>query len=363
MDEMQSISRDGLVVCASGGKEYTTRDVIEAALFRGEAEPVWMEFLRGVAADDRASEQDLDIADGAIEGAAEEFRYQHDLITAEETERWLADHALTMVDFTDYFHRRYWRTNLDEEIVPQTVDFGPAPAELREMFIAEVILSGTLEPWAIRLMWRLAALATDASENANDERIAKEHRIFLERTKMDAAKSKSWLNRIGCDQDWLDQMLAMEAAYRTQCDAVLTSQSQKKEMATMRLPLTRFAAEMIEVESRDAAKEALFCIREDGMSMQEVATEGRYPYRTVSFLQEDIPEDLQQKFLSVVAGEVLDPLPRGDGFQLYRVTEKIEPRADDPAVRQRIDDRILRRYFSELASKTVQPRLSSLMEG
>jgi len=351
------------VVCACGSKEYCARDVIEAAFFRGEAEQAWPEFLRGLAADDHAVEQDLDLPDGAIEAAAEEFRYQHDLITAEETERWLTDHGLTMEDFTEYFTRHYWRANLEEEVVPQSIDFGTAPAELREIFIADVILSGALHRWATFLMWRLAAAAMDASENADGERIAKERHIFLERTKMAAPKLKSWLDRVGRDEAWLDEMLAIEAAYRAQCTAVLTPQVQTKEMAMMRLPLTRFSAEMIEVESRDAAKEALFCIREDGMSMQEVATEGRYPYRTVSFLQEDIPDDLQQKFLSIVAGELLDPLERGDGFQLYRVTEKIEPRVDDPAVRQRIDDRILRRHFSELASKSVQPRLSSLIEG
>lgn len=363
MADTESVSHGDLIVCASGDREYCARDVIEAAFFRGEAEAVWMEFLRGAAAEDRAVEQELDLPDVAIEGAAEEFRYQHDLITAEETEQWLADRGLTMADFTDYFSRQYWRTNLDEEIEPETVGFAQASTELRETFIAEVILSGLLDRWSVGLMWRLAALATDASEKVDRERTAQELRIFLKRNKMDASELQPWLKRIGRDEEWLDRMLATEAAYRAQCDTVLTSQAQTKEMATMRLPLTRFAAEMIELESRDAAKEALFCIREDGMSMQEVATEGRYPYRTVSFLQEDVPDDLQQKFLSVVAGDVLEPLPRGDGFQLYRVTEKIEPRADDPAVRQRVDDRILRRHFSELASKTVQPRLSSLMEG
>ena len=55
----------------------------------------------------------------------------------------------------------------------------------------------------------------------------------------------------------------------------------------MRLRLTRFEVERIELESHDAAKEALFCVREDGMSMEEVATEGRYPYRRAEFLLED----------------------------------------------------------------------------
>src|ERR1700730_9275679 len=248
MADTESVSHGDLVVCACGSKEYCARDVIEAAFFRGEAEQAWPEFLRGLAADDHAVEQDLDLPDRAIEAAAEEFRYQHDLITAEETERWLTDHGLTMEDFTEYFTRHYWRANLEEEVVPQSIDLGTAPAELREIFIADVILSGALHRWATFLMWRLAAAAMDASENADGERIAKERHIFLERTKMAAPKLKSWLDRVGRDEAWLDEMLAIKAAYRAQCTAVLTPQVQTKEMAMMRLPFPAFSAEMIEVE-------------------------------------------------------------------------------------------------------------------
>src|SRR5437016_14373770 len=83
----------------------------------------------------------------------------------------------------------------------------------------------------------------------------------------------------------------------------------------LRLPLTRFETEVIELESLDAAHEALFCVREDGMSMEEVATEGRYPYRRADFLLEDLPVDAQHRFLSVSAGEVLQPVAHGDGFE------------------------------------------------
>ena len=76
-----------------------------------------------------------------------------------------------------------------------------------------------------------------------------------------------------------------------------------------------------------------FSAREDGMSMEEVATEGRYPYRHPEVLLEEIPEDLQQKFLSVHPGEILEPIARGDGFHLCRIIGKEEPDVDDPIVR------------------------------
>jgi hypothetical protein len=100
-------------------------------------------------------------------------------------------------------------------------------------------------------------------------------------------------------------------------------------------------------------------VREDGMSMEEVATEGRYPFRRVNFLLEDVPIDAQQRFLCVSAGQVLKPIDRGDGFELYRILKKIEPHPDDPRVKARIDQRLLDRHFSELVSKHVQRSLGA----
>jgi len=159
------------------------------------------------------------------------------------------------------------------------------------------------------------------------------------------------------DTSWLDQQLRMESEYRRRSDSLLTPQARQRELTALRLPLTRFEAEVIELESRDAAQEALFCVKEDGMTMQEVATEGRYPFKILSFLQEDLPDDLQQKFLSVSPGEVLDPLSRGDAFELYRITSKTEPQPDDPALQERIDNVLLFRHFSELAARYIEPRL------
>jgi hypothetical protein len=119
--------------------------------------------------------------------------------------------------------------------------------------------------------------------------------------------------------------------------------------------------EVIEVESLDAAHEAIFCVTEDGMSMEEVATEGRYPLRDVSFLLEDLPPDLQQLFMSVSVGELLDPVPHGDGFEVCRVIRKIEPDPEDAAVKQRVEQRLLDRHFSDLASKHVERRLGAIV--
>jgi hypothetical protein len=357
MPSTESVSHDDLIVCACGNQEYKARDAIHAALFRGELESKWTEFLRRVEAERRADEMDMDFDGSALDTAAEGFRYDHDLITAEETEQWLATRGLTLDDFSDYFARQHCASMLSEEVTPGDVDYLSAPIELRQLFAAELILSGDLDWMTTQLIWRLAARS--AAKDSDADAVAEEERRFFDRHQIGSAQLPNWLERLGRDSQWFSEMLAREAAYRQRCETLLVQQARQHELVALRLPLTRFETEMIELESRDAAQEALFCVREDGMSMEEVATEGRYPYRRVVFLLEDIPADLQQRFLSVSAGDVLEPIGRGEGFELCRIIKKIEPHPDDPAVRLRIEQRILDRHFADLSSKYVERRLGA----
>jgi hypothetical protein len=322
MPDLQTTAIESKVVFVSRTDSFTIRHVIDAAHSRSELQPRWEDLLRLVEAEKKADERDLEMDDAVIDTAAEQFRYEHDLITAEETEHWLEERGLTLSDFSDYFVRHYWEDKTDD-LEPEALDYFSAPNELLELLTVELILSGELDRMAKRLSWRVAACRAESP----------------------TVDSKL----IGDDS-------SMEATYRRICDALLTRQARAHEIAALRLPLTRFEVETIEFESLDAAREALLCVRDDGMSMEEVATEGRYPYRHTEVLLEDIPEDLQQKFLSVLPGEILEPISRGDGFHLCRIIDKAEPDVDDPTVRERAEKRILERHFEDLTAKYIQWR-------
>jgi hypothetical protein len=329
------------------------RDAVDAAIFRGECEDKWQKFLRDVAAEQRADELELD--ESAISAAAEEFRYRHDLITAEETEAWLANRGLTFDDFSDYFARQYSAGAVHEGFSPEQIGYASADPELRELFMAELVLSGELEDMTVKLMWRLAARC--AEEEPTLEAIAAEQRKLLHRFKIQQSQLADWLEELGRDSHWLNEMLIIEAAYGTHCGRLLVPEARQRELIGLRLQMTRLEVELIELDSRDAAKEALLCVRQDGMSMEEVATEERYPYRRANFLLEELPDDAQQKYLSVSPGDVLEPIPHGDGFELCRIINKIEPQAGDPDVKSRLDQHLLERHFLELTTKYISRAL------
>jgi hypothetical protein len=356
MSRTESVSPNDVIVCACGTQEYTARDAIDASIFRGELEDQWQKFLRHVAAESRADELELELDESAISAAAEEFRYRHDLVTAEETEAWLANRGLTFDDFSDYFARQYCVGAVDEGFSPEQIAYTSAAPELRDLFVAELVLSGKLEEMTTKLMWRLAARC--AGKEPTSEAIAAEKRKYLHRIGIEPAQVAHWLEEMGRDSQWLNEMLAIETAYATHCDTLLVPEARQRKLMGLRLHLTRFEIEVIELESHNAAKEALFCVREDGMSMEEVATEGRYPYRRAELLLEDLPADAQAKYLSVSQGDLLEPMPRGDGFELCRIIKKVEPRLEDPTVKSRVDQRLLEQHFSDLTTLYTRPRLS-----
>jgi hypothetical protein len=348
----QPALKESTAVFACGGVSYTDRDVIDATLFRGELEPIWRELLRNIECEDQADE--LEIDKGVLDKAAEALRYDHDLITAEETEHWLETRGLTLDDFGEYFARRYWGENWEDEVEPKSIDYVSASEELRDLLRADIILSGEFDKMAKQLSWRVAASFAAKQEDVDPESIATEEKFVFERVGIDGSGLTDWLAGLGRDREWLNEMLRMEAILRRKRDQLLTPRARQSELATLRLPLTRFEVEIVEVESKDAAREASLCVTADGLSMEEVAKEGRYPFRRVELLLQDIDNELQQKFLSVSVGKVLEPLAREDGFQLCRIINKIEPNADDPVLRERIDQSILERHFSQLVANHIQ---------
>src|SRR2546428_4768396 len=218
MPSTESVSHYDLIVCACGDQEYTARDAIEAAIFRGELDATWKKFLHSVAAEKQADELDLEPDESAISGAAETFRYEYDLITAEETEAWLENRGLTFDDFSDYFTRQYYASVL-HGVVPDEVEYASAPSDLRELFVAELILSGELDRMTSELMRRLAARC--AEKDPAPAAIAAEERKFLHRSRIESLQLADWLERLGGQFCAVTEILTIDAAYLTRCDYLL----------------------------------------------------------------------------------------------------------------------------------------------
>jgi hypothetical protein len=349
MPVSQPITRENRVIFSSGDRGFTAKEVVDCAVVRGEIDPMWRDFLRVAECDRLANERELELDDSALDSAAIAFRYKHDLITAEETERWLEDRGVSLAEFSEYFARQYWGRSYSGTVDLPTSSYQTASLEEKELFLVDLTLSGLLDRMAERLSYRVAAQADEARDNKVS--VVEERARLLGAAKIDDLGD--WLAQLGRDEKWLDEILAAEAAYQRRVAEILTEQAFQRELGSMQLNFTRFELETVEVDSRDAAAEVVACVRNDGMEMSEVAEESRFPFHRSDVLLEDIPSEQQQRFLSVKAGALFEPIPRGDAFEVWRVKTRTEPSLQDPIIRARLERRIVDRCFNELLSKHV----------
>src|SRR5437870_11954742 len=212
MPVRQPITREGRVICSSGEGGFTAKDVVDCAVMRGEIDPLWKNFLRVAECDRLANERELELDDSALDSAAIAFRYKHDLITAEETERWLEDRGVSLAEFSDYFARQYWGRSYSGTLDPPKSRYQTASPEEKDLFLVDLILSGSLDRMAERLSYRVAARAADPSDNKAS--VTEERTRFLAAAKIDQADLADWLAQLGRDQEWFDEIVAAEAAYQ-----------------------------------------------------------------------------------------------------------------------------------------------------
>ena len=90
---------------------------------------------------------------------------------------------------------------------------------------------------------------------------------------------------------WVDQLARLRRTFRCTAKGSSRRRSVQRELVTLRCHSRVFEVEVIEFDSHDAAREALLCVSEDSMSMEDVATEGRYPFRHERLVLENIAPD------------------------------------------------------------------------
>lgn len=339
-------------VFAFKGTDVSVGEVLRAALFRNELQAsvdavAWM-----AACEERASEEELEADERDVEAMVERFRVDNDLISADETEAWLDKRGIDADDLQTHFARCLLRDAVGGKVAAVKVGYSSLNPELLRDVKIDLFISGAFSPLAIGLSRRLLAWAA-AGAPPDAEGAGSERARFLERTGIGPGEVPQWLASLGRSQEWLDRMIAIESAYLTKCRAALTPERLSRALAGLRQPLTRLELETVEFDSIDAAREGRLCVRDDGMSLAEVARQSRFPYRRAGVWAFELPEDLRQKLLCAGLGEVQDPALSGGVFNLSCVIGKTEPTLDDPAVRGRVERGILDAYFSELGGGDI----------
>lgn len=328
------------VVLTAGGRSYDWIDVFLSAMWRGEWRPFEHDLLAGLACQAvGADPRGIPPHDRALRAAAEHFRYERSLISADETIAWLERSGLTIESWGDYLLRGILRERWRDQV--DALPGCPASAPVSALDVAvEGICSGTFDRFAGALAGRVAialsgGLAREAA--AGDGAV--------ERTLRDHA---AWLRPLATSDTRarLVTIAQHEHAFDVHARSAITTDALAWQIDRHRLAWTRVDLERLAFASADAAHEAACSARHDQRCLIEIAIDAREPVRDTRDLLERLEPELHQAVISACPGEFVGPITVASHHELVWVLAKRPPDLDDPLVHARAAEAVVEQAVS-----------------
>jgi hypothetical protein len=314
-----------------GHRDVSVADVVTAALYLSEWGGVDQRARAGMAALESS-----DVDEEAVRATAEAFRRPRRLLAAEEMEAWFSRRGLTAGTWM-----RWVRSDVARRAAGGAAAGADAPAVGATALYVEGLCSGAL---ARSAQWLAeVVLAEDAPPSAPSAP-----------RRVDAAALAS----LGVDQDRADQLLDELIARRGALDR-LADRIAGPDAVEARI--RAHPSDWLEVEYRvvlvaddSAAREAILCVRDDGMALEEVAELAGSNVRGERALLAEAPPTLRDHLLSATPGELVGPLGVDDGSAVLLVDRKVAPSPQSAEISRRLRSDLLRSHLDREVSARVR---------
>lgn len=353
----------GRPVFAVGESEYVWGDVLLAAVVWGLWPGVVGRARAGLALLAEAESDEADeseaVTDEEAQEAANEFRYARNLIAAEEMESWLEAWGLDLDSWFQWVVIDLLRSRRDRPSAAGEAE-GITPAEpdedLEAAILAEAACSGFLGRTSYQLAERAAVYERerDAASGAGlDLPEGSAPRVL-------SAADLAWLEPLGRPPaelaSRLGHLASLDAAYERFRSAVADQSQVASRLRTRQTEWTRVSVRILRLETEDAAREALTSVRDDGIDMDEVASDAGVDVAEGTFFLEELDPGVRDRLLAAQKNELLGPLREGEKWSLFLVVEKKLPSLDDPAIADRAERSLLRSALTREVDNRVSWR-------
>lgn len=307
-------------VFSTDSKHFTWADVVRAARAGGSWQDLLASVRDGVVADAHALSADSGPTANEVAAAAAKFRYDRNLIAADDLIKWLASWGIAVPDWEECVRRALSRQLFSSELDALRRSSPADNAAIEAATWPEGVCSGFIERAAGQLGADVA-LALGSGVTA-------------------VARTRADFQRIHA---------AAEAAR----SEALSSEALEREVANHRIEWTALRGWRLDLPNEDMAKEAAMSIRADGCGLADIALACGGVAEEVNVLLTDIEDGLSAQVLAAQEGELIGPLRHGETWVLLSVVRKAPPSLDDPLVRQRARERIIRSTEERAISRCV----------
>ena len=313
------------------GVEFCGIDVTLGAMTSGEWPSFERDLAECLACLSEASKRGQPPSSADLDEAGTAFRYDHELISAEDLQSWLDQSNLSVSDWMQYLEWQVARQSCNATMDEVLDAASPSSADL----IQAALVFGVCSEQFRRLedaLARRVALVPDLGVCLDPSALAA----------FDGAAGRlvhtyaHWLGVCARDaHSAAMRALALQSAADAEAKRLLTGSALTAAIERYRLEWQVIETERVVFASEAEAKEALLCIADEGLSLSEVAQLSKRGIdRRVQFMEE-LAEADADRLMSVGPGTVIGPLAHDDGVALVAVSARSWPSLEDPRVHQR----------------------------
>ena len=271
-----------------------------------------------------------------VEHACAEFRRARLLLAADELAGWLERWGLDAPTW-----RNHVRRGLALTVTPQAPPPAVCPPSVIDLW-AEAVGSGALGACAYRLATRVAV---EDAESGLGHKTVPAGAPTADLAPV-LASLERWLEAgvgVEAPEARLRGLSRLETAFAAFRARRTTPDLLRREVEQRRLEWLSVTAELVGTATPDAAKEAALAVRRDGRALEGVAHDLGADLERRELDLAAVPADLGGLLASAADGEVVGPREWDGRHVLLRVVRKTDPSLDDPRVRRRAEQSVLRR--------------------
>ena len=356
----------GRAVFSVGAATYLWEDVLLAAHLWSEWGPLTVRATEGIACRKHLGKQDEAPADDEIDELGEAWRYERDLLSADDMQVWLSERRLEMDEWNDYIDRAAARRRCAADVA-RIAKAVPA-AEVDAVLYAEAMCSGILGDLAGALAARVAV----------HERLASEEKTGAKtRSRAALAARPSWCSKTALrplmarlprsvKQDGMLSLGAAKAVERAEAlacvtlsfdrfvDRVAAPAAVAREVEAHPLDWTRIDADTVAFNVEETAREAALLVREDGLELAKAASVAHAAVAKAQYVIEETASPLRERLVAALPGDLIGPVATEAGFLLIAVAKRTEPSAGNAMIRDRARQQLVGRTIQREITERVQ---------
>jgi len=332
------------------GDTFFWEDVVLDAIRRGKWAQLEQEAREGFAALEEFDSAEDDEFDVAVDEGAQEFRYNRELVTAQEMEHWLAAREVSIREWMEHIRRSVARARTTEGLAALVARHPVDQDQLAEALRVDLICSGAGEELAVELARRAAAAAAAASSATSDPSEPPSESVRAP-TRLPPGLS------VELAQERIHLLVRIEEGAEQFRRSSITPEAIRREIGHHHTEWIRVDSRAIAFEDEAGAREAAMCMKEDGLPLDEVAAAAHATVAESRFYLDDLDPEVRPIFMAARPVDVLGPILFEGAHTLFRVVDKVMPSEQDPEILRRAEAGVAARIMAAQAQQRVQWQL------